>query len=184
MYNLSDIEAAVLGLLCEGPQYGYNIEKIVEDRGMRNWTEIGFSSIYYVLKKLQKNQLIESEIKETKGKPARKIYTITPLGWNAMEEKVKTVLSVAEKQIHPFDLGIANLKIISPEESIRCLKSYVKSVNKRISFLEESIATHNKLKSPYFVVALFERPLVHLKNEKQWVLDLIEKIKKEENLSD
>lgn len=182
MYRISDIEAAVLGLLCEGPQYGYNIEKIVEERGMRNWTDIGFSSIYYVLKKLEKNQLIESEIKEVKGKPSRKIYHITLCGKSAMEEKVKTVLSYAEKQISPFDLGIANIKIISPEESINCLKSYVESLDERISFLEESIKMHDKIGSPYFVVALFERPLVHLKNEKEWIKTFIEKIKKEENL--
>ena len=56
MNRISNIEAAILGLLCERPQYGYEIEKIIEKRNMRNWTEIGFSSIYYILKKLEEKE--------------------------------------------------------------------------------------------------------------------------------
>ena len=40
--------------------YGYTIEKIIEERGMRHWTDIGFSSIYYVLKRLESRNLIVS----------------------------------------------------------------------------------------------------------------------------
>jgi hypothetical protein len=31
--GINEREAAVLGLLCENPQYGYTIEKIIEERG-------------------------------------------------------------------------------------------------------------------------------------------------------
>ena len=48
---LSNAEYAVLSLLAEAPRHGYGVERIVEERGMRNWTEIGFSSIYFLLKK-------------------------------------------------------------------------------------------------------------------------------------
>ena len=52
--GINEREAAILGLLCENPLYGYTIEKIIEERGMRHWTDIGFSSIYYVLKRLER----------------------------------------------------------------------------------------------------------------------------------
>jgi DNA-binding PadR family transcriptional regulator len=57
-------EAAILGLLCEKPLYGYTIEKIIEERGMRHWTEIGFSSIYYVLKRLESRNLVVSSCRQ------------------------------------------------------------------------------------------------------------------------
>ncbi|MCY7144283.1 PadR family transcriptional regulator, partial [Streptococcus gordonii] len=41
-------EELILGLLAEQPRHGYQIEKLIEDREMRRWTEVGFSSIYYV----------------------------------------------------------------------------------------------------------------------------------------
>ena len=39
-------DLAVLALVAEEPRYGYQIEGIIAKRGMREWTEIGFSSIY------------------------------------------------------------------------------------------------------------------------------------------
>ena len=42
---MTPAELAVLGLIVEQPRHGYEIEKVIEDRGMREWTEIGFSTI-------------------------------------------------------------------------------------------------------------------------------------------
>ena len=50
-------EELILGILAEQPHHGYQIEKLIVDRGMRKWTDVGFSSIYYVLEKLEKNEL-------------------------------------------------------------------------------------------------------------------------------
>ncbi len=184
MNRISNIEAAVLGLICEGPQYGYKIEKIVEERGMRNWTEIGFSSIYYVLKRLENKGLIQSKLEKVEGKPPRKVYTVTEEGIITMKEKVKFLLSKNKKLISPFDLGIAYLKLLEPEEVFECLKRYIDSVDERINFLRDSIDMMERTKAPYHVIALFSRPLAHMKTEKKWVEKFMDKIKKEENMEE
>lgn len=58
MIKISTTEVAILGLLSDRPMYGYEIEKIIEERKMRNWTSIGFSSIYYSLNKMEKKSLL------------------------------------------------------------------------------------------------------------------------------
>lgn len=93
MSRISDLETAILGLLYEEPQHGYQLEKTIEGWGMRNWTPIGFSSIYYVLKKLEKKELVESKLEKVEGKPSRKVFTITDLGKNTMKEKLTSLLS-------------------------------------------------------------------------------------------
>lgn len=182
MSRISDIEAAILGLLYEKPQYGYQIEKTIESWGMRNWTQIGFSSIYYVLKKLEKKDLVESRVEKVEGKPSRKIYTITEAGRTEMKEKLMDLLSWNKKLISPFDLGIAYINYLEPQEMIDCLENYVKSAEGRIKFLESSVKVQKELKAPYYVIALFSRPLESLKTEIGWVEQLIGTIKKEENL--
>ena len=58
---MTNTELAILGLIAEQPRHGYQIEQVIEERGMRNWTEIGFSSIYYLLKKLEKAGYVYGE---------------------------------------------------------------------------------------------------------------------------
>lgn len=180
MSKISNIEAAILGLLYENPNHAYGLDKIIKERGMRNWTEIGFSSIYYVFKRLEEKELVKNELEEVKGK-SRKVYTITDDGKLAIHEKVSELLSENKKLISPFDLGIANINALKPEDTINNLENYLKSTNERIKFLQKSVKMHEELNSPYNVVALFSRPLELLKAEENWVRNFIEKIKEEEN---
>lgn len=179
---ISDLEAAILGLLYEEPQYGYQLEKTIEGWGMRNWTQIGFSSIYYVLKKLEKKEMVTSKLEAVEGKPSRKVFTITQQGREIMKEKVRYLLSWNTKLINPFDLGLTYLDYLEPHEVIECLENYIESSSGRIKFLESAVKTQEKMKSPYKVVALFSRPLVQLKAEMEWVEEFIVKIKDEEGI--
>nr|MBA3799931.1 PadR family transcriptional regulator [Geodermatophilaceae bacterium] len=45
--DLTPSELTVLGLIVERPRHGYDLEQVIEQRGIRQWTDIGFSSIYY-----------------------------------------------------------------------------------------------------------------------------------------
>ncbi|MDP3065817.1 MAG: PadR family transcriptional regulator [Methanobacteriaceae archaeon] len=182
MHRISDLEASILGLLYDEPQHGYQLEKTIEGWGMRNWTTIGFSSIYYVLKKLEKKELVTSKLKKVEGKPSRKVFTITDLGRKSMKEKLTDLLSWNKKLISPFDLGLAYLNYLEPQEVVDCLENYLESAQGRIKFLESSVKTQEELKAPYYVVALFSRPLSGLKTEMAWIKEFIEKIKEEENL--
>lgn len=182
MTRISDLEAAILGLLYDKSQHGYQLEKTIEGWGMRNWTQIGFSSIYYVLKKLENKKLVTSKMVKVEGKPARKVFTITDLGKKTMKTKLIELLSWNKKIISPFDLGLAYLNYLPPQEVVEYLDNYMKSAQGRIKFLESSVKTQKKLGAPYYVVALFSRPLATLKTEMEWVKEFIEKIKKIENL--
>lgn len=171
-----------MGLIYEEPQYGYQLEKTIEGWGMRNWTQIGFSSIYYVLKKLEKKELVISKLEKVEGKPSRKVFTITELGRKTMKEKLKDILSWNKKLINPFDLGLAYLNYLEPAEVIEYLENYRESAQGRIKFLESSVKTQEQMGAPYHVVALFSRPLSGLKTDMEWINEFIDKIKKEENL--
>lgn len=182
MNRISDLEVAILGLVYEKPQYGYQLEKTIEGWGMRNWTQIGFSSIYYVLKKLEKKELVKSRMEKVEGKPSRKVFTITDMGKEIMKEKLTDLLSWNKKLINPFDLGLAYLNYLEPQEVVICLENYLESAQGRIKFFESSVRIQEELDAPYYVVALFSRPLAILKTEMVWVKEFIEKIKDKEKL--
>ena len=51
--DLTDGELLVLGLLAEMPRHGYELEQVIAQRSMREWTRIGFSSISNSLRSLE-----------------------------------------------------------------------------------------------------------------------------------
>ena len=74
---LTHAEQAILSLVAEAPRHGYEIEQVIEERGMREWTEIGFSSIYYLLRKLEGKGLICATVDDSGAGPTRKVYRLT-----------------------------------------------------------------------------------------------------------
>ncbi len=58
MKPLTDAELLLLGLVAEMPRHGYELDQVIQQRSMREWTQIGFSSIYFVLGKLEKMKLV------------------------------------------------------------------------------------------------------------------------------
>ena len=175
-HGMNEREAAILGLLCEKPLYGYTIEKIIEERGMRHWTDIGFSSIYYVLKRLESRNLIVSSCRQQENKPSRKVYTITLEGEQQMRVKVSSLLSQNQRIVSPFDLGVAHLQLLSTSETIACLNERMKALDNAIEHIKTHRIQHEKIKKPYFLLALSDRALAHLCAEKSWVEKFITEV--------
>ncbi|MCX6688685.1 MAG: PadR family transcriptional regulator [Methanoregula sp.] len=165
----SERESAVLGLLSERPLYGYTIEKIIEERGMRHWTEIGFSSIYYVLKRLEQQHLITSTSEQPDTRPSRNVYTITDAGRTALTEAVRSFLSQFTPMRSPFSLGIANGTLLSCDEIHTCLAERLRVIDEVILHMQSMRVTKTKERKPFYVIALFDRSLAHLQTEREWV---------------
>ena len=174
--GIDEREAAILGLLHERPLSGYTIEKIIKERGMQHWTDIGFSSIYYVLKRLESRNLIVSSCTQQENKPSRKVYTITEEGEHRMKAKVSFLLSRNQRIVSPFDLGIAHLQLLSPTETIACLNERIRALDKAIEHIKTHHVQHETCRKPYFLLALSDRALAHLCAEKSWVEKFIAEV--------
>jgi DNA-binding PadR family transcriptional regulator len=165
---ISDLETSILGLVSEGFRYGYEMEKIIEERNMRNWTEIAFSSIYYVLKRLEKKGFISSGSEMANGR-SRKVYDVTPTGIEEMRGKVTELVSSYNAATDPFDLGIGNLQRLSYEEAISGLRSYRESLDDKEQFYNKRLAVMLDSEWPLHIRGLVTRPLAMLDAEKKWV---------------
>jgi len=110
---MTGAELAILGLVAEKPRHGYEIEQVIEQRDMRQWTEIGFSSIYYLLKKLEKSGWVRSRFDpENQHGPARKIYELTAIGYKAWHQAILDALSTPAPHYDPFQLGLSSLPAV------------------------------------------------------------------------
>ncbi len=84
-------ENILLALLCERPMHGYELAQLVKnDLALRAIWRIELSEAYFLLRKLLKQGLIETEA-ETRGLgPRRVIYAPTPAGRAALEAWLTT----------------------------------------------------------------------------------------------
>lgn len=165
---MTNAELAILSLLVEQPSHGYEIEQVIEKRGMRDWTEIGFSSIYYLLKKLEQKALIEAQMEHPAGPgPARKVYHATPSGRKALQEAVLEALSVPRPSYSPLLLGLANLPAISQTETLAALRQYRDKLASQLVYVQSRWESQRPL--PYFVEAMFDHSVAMIQAEQVWV---------------
>ena len=73
----SDADIVVLSLLAEQPRHGYDLDRVIEQRGYRQWTSLAFSSVYYLLKRLSERGLLEPD-EGSQGR--RTVFRVTEAG--------------------------------------------------------------------------------------------------------
>jgi len=167
-------ELALLTLLAEQPYHGYELEHVIEARGMREWTEIGFSSIYYLLKKLEGDGWIESRLEEAGRGPARKVYAITSAGRAQLREAILDVLTTPQRCYPPLLLGIATLPAVSSAEAVTALRQYAATLDERLMHVRARWEAQKPL--PYFVEALFTYSITMIQTEREWVETFIAQV--------
>lgn len=74
-----DVKTVCLGMLTDGPASGYDMKKCFEST-FGHFFPAGYGSIYPALATLARNGLVEFEEVPQKGKPDRKVYSITDDG--------------------------------------------------------------------------------------------------------
>lgn len=170
---MTNAELAILSLVAETQRHGYEIEQIIEIRGMREWTEIGFSSIYYLLNKLERAGQIASHNEHSSGKgPGRKVYSITPAGNAACQKAVIDALSNPVRYYLPIQLGLANLPSLPINQALAALQQYRQNLEQRQQQLQAT--WQQKKPMPFFVDAMFEHSMALIKAETGWVAEFIQ----------
>jgi len=162
--ELTDAELLVLGLVAEMPRHGYQLEQVIEQRGMREWTSIGFSSIYFVLSKLEKAGLLAAK-KPAEAK-AKKIYTMTEAGCEALVSQTLMALGTVRPTYSSALLGMAHWPVLETSSAVAALRKRGDLLARELARLENLQFEQQPL--PDFVEALFDYSLSQLQAEADW----------------
>jgi DNA-binding PadR family transcriptional regulator len=177
MSTISNKEAALLGLLSEKPKHAYEIETDIKERDMRYWTEISMSSVYKLLNKLEEGGFLKSEVNVSKNNVAQKVYHLTAQGKKELKEKICVLASEWQPAIHPIDISLANLGLISKKEAVECLEDYGRSLDKIIKCYGELEKFLTDNKCPRGNVQLATRRIRMLGGEKKWLDEFVGELK-------
>lgn len=93
------LEGCLLAIIAEGETYGYEMTEKLAQYG---FTMVSEGSIYPLLIRMQKEDLVSAEIKASASGPKRKYYSLTPKGevelrdfvqrWQELSDSVNRLL--------------------------------------------------------------------------------------------
>ena len=173
---MTNAELVLLSLIAEKPSHGYDLEKLIEERGMRNWTEIAFSSIYFLLNKLVRDGLITSIPAPAAGRgPAKKVYSLLPAGMQALRQGVREGLANPFPGDRAFLLGLSCLPLLPPTEVKTALQERMNALTARRQELIAHPALHEANFPPH-VTAMFTYSLSLLESEIAWLEQLMQNL--------
>lgn len=173
-YNLSNAELSILSLIAEQPRHGYELEQTIEERGMREWTEIAFSSIYFILNGLVRKGLASSALQPAAGRgPAKKVFSATLQGYKALHDGIYLAISMAEHDNQRFLLGLSCLPLLSPAEVEKAFHERLHTLSAKIN--EFSVHPANTIPGfPLHVRAMFEYSTALIRTEIEWSTQFLE----------
>jgi DNA-binding PadR family transcriptional regulator len=193
----SDVVVLASIALRKGSISGKEIDGILNLQGTRNWADIGSSSVYNCLNRLEQYGYLRGE-QTTKEGHGMKIYSATQEGLTVLEKELVHRLSTHKKTINELDIGVANLPLLKKEEVLKSLKAYMQTMDNNLQLLESNIfplrqygllrrknpdetvgnTTIGKIdpRDVQLILALFERPYRELRARKQWLREFIERI--------
>jgi len=166
--GLTAAELTLLGLLVEQPRHGYELEAVISERGMREWTEIGFSSIYYLLTKLRERGLItQTDASQSKSGKGRKVYAATAEGRRACAIAAEEAIAELQPVFPRILVGLANQPAIDSERLLAALDQRAGALAERIEHVRR--AASDDQHAPDFVRAIFDYALGQLSAEQAWL---------------
>ncbi len=163
--DLTDSELLVLGLVAEMPRHGYELEQVIEQREMREWTQIGFSSIYFVLGKLEKKGLVKADTPATAK--AKKSYTMTRTGKKTLVNQTLTTLKTVRSTYSSLLMGMIHWSVLTRDQALDALQTRKEAVTKELERLENIHFEQQPL--PDHVDAMFDFSIGQLKAEAEWI---------------
>lgn len=169
---MTDAELTILSLVAEQPSMGHQIQQIIDERGLREWLTIGFSSVYYILNKLEKQNLISSVLRQERRGPARKIYTITEAGRGILQTAVSHLLSQPRTLGSGFELGLANIHALKPYQVYRELTNHRDDLKYQLTIVEKAWARHqgdNTEDIADHISALYTHSIALMHAEIEWL---------------
>lgn len=161
----TDAELLLLGLLAEMPRHGYELEQEIERRGLREWTQIGFSSIYFVLAKLRRARLVAA--RRAARARSRKTFVLTDAGRRLLVAQTLTALGTYRPTYGSLLLGMIHWPVLTRKQALTALQGRGIAVDAELARLETMHANQQPL--PDYVDAVFDFTMAQLKAEAEWI---------------
>lgn len=171
------IRHAILGFLSWKPHTGYELKKVFADSLSFHWSGNN-NQIYGTLIKLHQEGLVTNEVVHQDKYPARKVYTVTPKGLEALRAWLDSEPELPEFR-NSFHIQLAWADLLGDPELYALLGRYESALETRLLMARETLrrgrpAPNRSRREAYLWKRIEENHIGHLESELAWARDVRE----------
>lgn len=169
------IEFAILALLSSGPLSGYDLKKLFAESESLPWSGNN-NQVYRSLVELHREGLTDQEIQQPTEGPARKLYTLTPAGREALRDWIGSEFELPTFRAPMFARLIAS-DLLSEDELDQLLSRYDEELRLKLAGLEELERRGRRTalgseRQRLVWQRINDRPAAVIRSELEWVAEL------------
>ncbi len=174
MSGLMVQDLILLGLLKESPKHGYDLKSLIDER-LQYITHITSGTVYYTLKKLEKQGFVTKTKEKDGDRPERNVYHISPQGEQRFLELLKCSFLENDDFNSVFDVGLYFVNYINYEIVIEAIDKKLKELEHKSSIID-SLERKYQVRWPFNLAALKEKYQMEIKIRSSWYCSLREKL--------
>jgi DNA-binding PadR family transcriptional regulator len=170
--NASAKELFVLGRLLSRPTHGHEIMRTLAESRADLWVELSEKHVYYILKKLERDGLVAVDVQHDGGRPARKVYSITPAGRSEFARLMSAESLVESMPYSEFDVVfgmLAYTDALTPAQKSAVLERRAAYLRGLIAQVGEAQATAEKAGATGLPVRVFDKVARVTQAELDWL---------------
>lgn len=168
---MTDSELMIISLIKDGLNYPYIMEKIIEKRKLRDFFELSFSSIYFLINTLEDKKLIDTFKAFSSKKINKKGVRLTEEGEKLLNEALNNGFKAKLSLSNPIDYTLYNCHNLSPSEIKSGISSYIKEIETIHKYYKQRLedCEQDKKIGEYFVLKHF---ITKIEAEIQWAKEV------------
>lgn len=124
------------------PLYAYEIDKFMTTIKLQEFLRIGLSTIYNVLKRLEKAGHLESEKVIQGNKPPKILYRMTEQGGTFLKKEMTRIFYDTEQPIMAFNMMIGSLYVFTKEEALALIDKRIAAYKEKRTMITTGSEQH------------------------------------------
>lgn len=155
--TMSRADLMLLGLLVRQPMHGYELSERLSQPGMDAWVQLGKTSVYYALGRLERMGHVTKHVERVGGKPERTVYSITEEGRRQFLDGLEDSLRDPEESMDSFEIALYYLNHLDPDRVVHSIDERLDTLQADASRVGSIINDAHAHDDPQLVLVLEHR---------------------------
>jgi DNA-binding PadR family transcriptional regulator len=144
---------AVLATVAERPMHPYEMATVMRERGKERDMALKWGSLYTVVRNLHRHGFLEVvESARSGGRPERTVYRITDAGRHELQDWVRELIAVPEREPPRFEAGLSVWITLDPDEVTELLRRRLARLDEENSAQRAALEEHRREVPRMFLV--------------------------------